>query len=51
VVEDTPIGVTAGVAAGMTVLGYAAHTPATRLMAAGARGVFGHMRELPGVLA
>jgi len=31
VVEDSPAGVAAGVAAGMRVLGFAAHTPAARL--------------------
>ncbi|HEX8115372.1 MAG TPA: HAD family hydrolase [Kofleriaceae bacterium] len=47
VVEDTPTGVAAGVAAGMTVLGYAALTPAHRLRAAGAHHVFDRMTELP----
>jgi HAD superfamily hydrolase (TIGR01509 family) len=47
VVEDTPTGVAAAVAAGMTVLGYAALTPAHRLRAAGAAAVFDRMAELP----
>jgi HAD superfamily hydrolase (TIGR01509 family) len=47
VVEDTPVGVAAGVAAGMTVLGYARHTPAARLLGAGATDTFLHMSELP----
>ncbi|MCU0760646.1 MAG: HAD family hydrolase [Steroidobacteraceae bacterium] len=47
VIEDTPIGVAAGVAAGMTVLGYARHTPASRLLGAGAGDTFLHMSELP----
>jgi len=51
VVEDSPRGVEAGVAAGMRVLGYAGRTPAAALRAAGARRVFGDMRELPGLLA
>jgi beta-phosphoglucomutase-like phosphatase (HAD superfamily) len=51
VVDDTVVGVRAGVAAGMTVFGYAAssaHVPG--LTAAGAIA-FGHMSELPGLLA
>lgn len=47
VIEDTPIGVAAGVAAGMRVLGYARHTPAAQLLAAGALEVFDDMRGLP----
>jgi len=50
VVEDTPIGASAGVAAGMTVLGYARHTPAARLEAAGARASFDTMARLPRLL-
>ena len=50
VIEDTPIGVAAGVAAGMTVLGFARHTPAPRLLAAGAERSFGSMSGLPGLL-
>lgn len=46
VIEDTPVGVTAGVAAGMTVFGYAALTQEERLIEAGARYVFRHMDEL-----
>ena len=49
VVEDSPAGVEAGVAAGMTVFGYAALTGPARLAAAGAH-VFTHMRELPALL-
>jgi HAD superfamily hydrolase (TIGR01509 family) len=49
VVEDTPVGVEAGVAAGMTVYGYAAAGDAVRLSAAGAR-VFTDMRRLPTLL-
>jgi HAD superfamily hydrolase (TIGR01509 family) len=47
VVEDSPAGVEAALAAGMTVFGYAGTTPAARL--AGAR-VFSDMAELPGLL-
>ena len=46
VVEDTPTGVKAAVAAGMTVLGYAKLTPAHRLEAEGAI-TFDDMRTLP----
>jgi HAD superfamily hydrolase (TIGR01509 family) len=50
VVEDTPIGVVAGVAAGMRVFGYAAATPKRRLSDAGAHIVFDDMRKLPALL-
>jgi HAD superfamily hydrolase (TIGR01509 family) len=46
VVEDSPRGVEAGVAAGMRVLGYAGRTDAHALVSAGAE-VFIDMRELP----
>ena len=47
VVEDTPVGVTAGVAAGATVWAYAPETvDETPLRAAGARRTLRHMREL-----
>ena len=52
VIEDTPIGVTSGVAAGATVWAYCPlheHGPALRQ--AGASRLFGHMGELPGLLA
>jgi HAD superfamily hydrolase (TIGR01509 family) len=51
VVEDTPTGVTAGVAAGMTVYGYAAMTPVERLRDAGAHQVFSNMQDLPRLIA
>ena len=51
VIEDTPTGVRAGVAAGMTVFGYCAVTPQLRLTAAGAHRTFTHMRELPTLLS
>jgi HAD superfamily hydrolase (TIGR01509 family) len=47
VVEDSPAGVEAALAAGMTALGYAGWTPAERLD--GAR-VFTDMAELPALL-
>jgi HAD superfamily hydrolase (TIGR01509 family) len=50
VIEDTPTGVRAGAAAGMTVFGYCAHTPAPRLIGAGAQHTFARMSELPGLL-
>jgi len=50
VVEDTPTGVTAAVAAGMTVLGYTALTPGHRLRAAGAHHLFDRMTDLPRLL-
>lgn len=50
VVEDTPPGVKAGVAAGMRVLGFCAHTPRGKLEAAGAHVVFDNMRGLAEVM-
>ncbi|MFK2903139.1 HAD family phosphatase [Dyella ginsengisoli] len=50
VVEDSPTGIAAGLAAGMTVIGYAAHTPAQRLLAAGAQFVLDDMAYLPALL-
>jgi HAD superfamily hydrolase (TIGR01509 family) len=51
VIEDTPTGVRAGVAAGMTVFGYAAsaHIPAQTLRDEGAT-TFTSMSELPALL-
>ncbi len=48
VIEDSPFGVAAARAAGMTVFGYAALTPPERLCAADA--TFTSMAELPGLL-
>jgi HAD superfamily hydrolase (TIGR01509 family) len=50
VIEDTPTGVRAGVAAGMRVFGFCANTPQHRLTEAGAHEVFSEMRQLPGLL-
>jgi HAD superfamily hydrolase (TIGR01509 family) len=55
VIEDSVIGVTAAVAAGMRVIGFtgAGHCRpghAQRLLAAGASAIIQHMRELPGLL-
>jgi HAD superfamily hydrolase (TIGR01509 family) len=49
VVEDSPVGVTAGVAAGMRVFGFAAATAPERLCSRGAC-VFRDMAELPALL-
>ena len=49
VIEDSPLGVEAAGAAGMTVFAYAAVTPASRLSAASV--VFSSMGELPRLLA
>jgi HAD superfamily hydrolase (TIGR01509 family) len=51
VIEDTPTGVAAGVAAGMTVYGYCALTPQPRLREAGAHYTFASMSELPDLLS
>ncbi|MFF0463424.1 HAD family hydrolase [Streptomyces mexicanus] len=48
VVEDSPLGVQAAVAAGMDVLGFTAMTPAGRLT--GAAHLFATMEELPDLL-
>ncbi|MFD9906898.1 HAD family hydrolase [Streptomyces sp. NPDC059063] len=48
VVEDSPLGVQAAVAAGMDVYGYTAMTPAERLQ--GATRLFQDLRELPDLL-
>ncbi|MGX1672491.1 HAD family hydrolase [Streptomyces sp. NPDC055400] len=48
VVEDSPLGVQAAVAAGMDVYGFTAMTPASRLSAV--TELFGDMRELPDLL-
>jgi HAD superfamily hydrolase (TIGR01509 family) len=50
VIEDTVVGVTAAVAAGMRVLGYAERSAPDRLRAAGAE-VFTRMDALPELLA
>jgi HAD superfamily hydrolase (TIGR01509 family) len=50
VVEDTPPGVQAGSAAGMTVIGFCAHTPEEMLLRAGAHHTLEDMRALPDLL-
>ncbi len=49
VVDDSPAGCQAGVAAGMACHGYAAHDDGARLAGVGVR-VFHNMRDLPGIL-
>lgn len=51
VVEDTPTGVRAAVAAGMHVFGFAANTPEHRLREAGAHEVFSEMQLFPRLLS
>ena len=50
VVEDSAPGVTAGVAAGMRVFGYAHDSGEAPLVAAGATATFLRMTDLPGLL-
>ena len=47
VVEDSPTGCRAGVAAGMRVYGYCAHTPRRELLEAGAQALVERMADLP----
>ncbi len=51
VVEDSPIGVTGAVAAGMRVFGFAELMPAHRLNESGAHHVFERMRDLPELMS
>jgi HAD superfamily hydrolase (TIGR01509 family) len=51
VIEDTPTGVRAGVAAGMKVFGYSALTPEKSLIEAGASQIFHSMTELQQVMS
>ncbi|MFT5175834.1 MAG: beta-phosphoglucomutase-like phosphatase (HAD superfamily) [Gammaproteobacteria bacterium] len=46
VIEDSPVGVAGGVAAGMVVFGFAQLMPAHRLVAAGAHHIFKNMAQL-----
>ncbi len=51
VVEDSLVGVTAGLAAGATVLAYVPHGDATPFERAGVAAVFSDMAQLPALLA
>lgn len=46
VIEDSPVGVSGAVTAGMTVFGYAELMPKAKLLAAGAHRVFDRMEDL-----
>jgi beta-phosphoglucomutase-like phosphatase (HAD superfamily) len=50
VIEDSPFGVRAGVAAGMRVLGYGGGLAAPGLLAEAGAEVFGRMSEVPALL-
>jgi HAD superfamily hydrolase (TIGR01509 family) len=50
VIKDSPTGVRAGVAAGMVVFGFAAHTPEQKLREAGAHVLFSDMTQLAELL-
>jgi HAD superfamily hydrolase (TIGR01509 family) len=50
VIEDTLTGIRAAVAAGMRAFGFAANTPAHRLIEAGAHCIFSDMTRLPQLL-
>lgn len=50
VVEDSPVGTRAGIAAGAAVLGFSRVTPAAELRAAGACATFDRMADLPHLL-
>lgn len=51
IIEDTPVGARAGLAAGATVLGYCERNDPHALLAVGAAAVFRDMHHLPALLA
>jgi len=51
VIEDSPIGITGAVAAGMRVFGFAELMPAHKLKASGAHLVFENMHDLPDLIS
>jgi len=50
VIEDSPLGVSGAVAAGMTVFGFAEMMPADKLRDNGAHVTFEKMQDLPGLM-
>jgi HAD superfamily hydrolase (TIGR01509 family) len=50
VIDDTPTGIRAGVAAGATAIGYANFTDPRALLAAGASAVIHRMQDLPAII-
>jgi HAD superfamily hydrolase (TIGR01509 family) len=51
VIEDSPVGVTGAIAAGMTVFGFAELMPREKLLKQGAHLIFDKMENLPDLIA